>query len=206
MPGCPFRRVSCTLVPLLAVGLCHFALLAAGAPPAVAVMMYGFGDDIQPLAETLDLVEDIVLDYATTLLHKARAGGGRAGTRLPSELSLLQLTSTAWLRIAGHCSQAVLCTPVASPPGPDSAAICCLQSQGGSVSEASSGNCVPACLLMRSHRSALTMCSTRRFTLASPRPRDCSLRPWTAPRCAANCGGRAPPAQARLLALKTFSS
>ncbi|KAL4421814.1 hypothetical protein ABPG77_001603 [Micractinium sp. CCAP 211/92] len=37
----------------------------------LAVMMYGFGDDIQPLAETLDLVEDIVLDYATTLLHKA---------------------------------------------------------------------------------------------------------------------------------------
>ncbi|KAL4448273.1 hypothetical protein ABPG75_005492 [Micractinium tetrahymenae] len=37
----------------------------------LAVMMYGFGDDIQPLPETLDLVEDIVLDYATTLLHKA---------------------------------------------------------------------------------------------------------------------------------------
>jgi len=33
-------------------------------------MLYGFGDDIQPLPETLELVEDIVLDYATTLLHK----------------------------------------------------------------------------------------------------------------------------------------
>lgn len=32
--------------------------------------MYGFGDDICPLPETLDLVEDIVVDYATTLLHK----------------------------------------------------------------------------------------------------------------------------------------
>ncbi|PSC70449.1 transcription initiation factor TFIID subunit 13-like [Micractinium conductrix] len=37
----------------------------------LAVMLYGFGDDLQPLPETLDLVEDVVLDYATTLLHKA---------------------------------------------------------------------------------------------------------------------------------------
>ena len=33
-------------------------------------MMYGFGDDVAPLPETLDLVEGIVLDYASTLLHK----------------------------------------------------------------------------------------------------------------------------------------
>lgn len=38
--------------------------------PAVAVMMYGFGDDVSPLPETLDLVEDIVLDYASTLMRK----------------------------------------------------------------------------------------------------------------------------------------
>lgn len=37
---------------------------------AVAVMMYGFGDDVSPLPETLDLVEDIVLDYAGTLMRK----------------------------------------------------------------------------------------------------------------------------------------
>ena len=39
-------------------------------PAAVAVMMYGFGDDVSPLPETLDLVEDIVLDYAGTLMRK----------------------------------------------------------------------------------------------------------------------------------------
>jgi hypothetical protein len=32
--------------------------------------MYGFGDDMSPLPETLHLVEGIVLEYATTLLHK----------------------------------------------------------------------------------------------------------------------------------------
>lgn len=35
-------------------------------------MMYGFGDDVSPLPETLDLVEDIVLDYAGTLMRKVR--------------------------------------------------------------------------------------------------------------------------------------
>ena len=36
-------------------------------------MLYGFGDDLQPLPETLDLVEDIVLDYSTTILHRVGA-------------------------------------------------------------------------------------------------------------------------------------
>lgn len=45
----------------------------------LAVMMYGFGDDIQPLQETLDLVEDIVLGYANTLLHKAMDSAAMRG-------------------------------------------------------------------------------------------------------------------------------
>ncbi len=36
--------------------------------------MYGFGDDVAPLPETLDLVEDIVLDYASTLMRKVGVG------------------------------------------------------------------------------------------------------------------------------------
>lgn len=43
-------------------------------------MMYGFGDDVAPLPETLELVEGIVLDYATTLLHKARLAVRDSGT------------------------------------------------------------------------------------------------------------------------------
>ena len=38
-------------------------------------MLYGFGDDAAPLPETLDLVEGIVLDYTTTLLHKVGGVG-----------------------------------------------------------------------------------------------------------------------------------
>ncbi|PRW45152.1 spermatogenesis-associated 20 [Chlorella sorokiniana] len=45
----------------------------------LAVMMYGFGDDVAPLPETLDLVEDIVLDYAGTLMRKAMDSAAQRG-------------------------------------------------------------------------------------------------------------------------------
>lgn len=45
----------------------------------LAVMMYGFGDDVSPLPETLDLVEDIVLDYASTLMRKAMDSAAQRG-------------------------------------------------------------------------------------------------------------------------------
>jgi hypothetical protein len=44
-------------------------------------MLYGFGDDVAPLPETLELVEDVVLDYATTLLHKVGRPGRCAAMR-----------------------------------------------------------------------------------------------------------------------------
>ncbi|KDD76570.1 hypothetical protein H632_c179p3 [Helicosporidium sp. ATCC 50920] len=44
--------------------------------------MYGFGDDVAPLPETVDLVEDIVLEYTTALLGRALEGAsGRAKAR-----------------------------------------------------------------------------------------------------------------------------
>lgn len=33
-------------------------------------MMYGFGDDPKPMPETVELVEDILVDYITDMLHK----------------------------------------------------------------------------------------------------------------------------------------
>ncbi|KAH9425068.1 Transcription initiation factor TFIID subunit 13 [Dermatophagoides pteronyssinus] len=37
----------------------------------LACMMYGFGDDRNPYAETLNLMEDLVIKYITDLLNKA---------------------------------------------------------------------------------------------------------------------------------------
>ncbi|XVE67829.1 hypothetical protein DITRI_Ditri09bG0020000 [Diplodiscus trichospermus] len=42
-------------------------------------MMYGFGDDTNPLPETVALVEDIVVEYVTDLTHKAQDIGSKRG-------------------------------------------------------------------------------------------------------------------------------
>ncbi|KAL9435571.1 hypothetical protein AB3S75_021778 [Citrus x aurantiifolia] len=42
-------------------------------------MMYGFGDDPNPLPETVALVEDIVVEYVTDLAHKAQDIGSKGG-------------------------------------------------------------------------------------------------------------------------------
>ncbi|XP_048134139.1 transcription initiation factor TFIID subunit 13 isoform X1 [Rhodamnia argentea] len=42
-------------------------------------MMYGFGDDPNPLPETVALVEDIVVEYVTDFAHKAQDIGSKRG-------------------------------------------------------------------------------------------------------------------------------
>ncbi|KAF2290702.1 hypothetical protein P3X46_029310 [Hevea brasiliensis] len=42
-------------------------------------MMYGFGDDPNPLPESVALVEDIVVEYVTDLAHKAQDIGSNRG-------------------------------------------------------------------------------------------------------------------------------
>lgn len=42
-------------------------------------MMYGFGDDEDPLAETVELMEDIVIEYITDMVHKAQEVASQRG-------------------------------------------------------------------------------------------------------------------------------
>ncbi|PON61680.1 Transcription initiation factor [Parasponia andersonii] len=42
-------------------------------------MMYGFGDDPNPLPESVALMEDIVVEYITDLVHKAQDIGSKRG-------------------------------------------------------------------------------------------------------------------------------
>ncbi|XWS44102.1 hypothetical protein CRYUN_Cryun15aG0015900 [Craigia yunnanensis] len=42
-------------------------------------MMYGFGDDPNPLPESVALMEDIVVEYVTDLAHKAQDIGSKRG-------------------------------------------------------------------------------------------------------------------------------
>ncbi|XP_061592844.1 transcription initiation factor TFIID subunit 13 [Cololabis saira] len=41
-------------------------------------MMYGFGDDQNPYTESVDMLEDLVIDFITEMTHKAM-GIGRQG-------------------------------------------------------------------------------------------------------------------------------
>ncbi|CAL1362849.1 unnamed protein product [Linum trigynum] len=42
-------------------------------------MMYGFGDDPNPIPESVALVEDIVVEYVTDMVHKAQDIGSKRG-------------------------------------------------------------------------------------------------------------------------------
>nr|XP_048337332.1 transcription initiation factor TFIID subunit 13-like isoform X2 [Ziziphus jujuba var. spinosa] len=42
-------------------------------------MMYGFGDDPNPLPESVALMEDIVVEYITDLVYKAQDIGSKRG-------------------------------------------------------------------------------------------------------------------------------
>ncbi|KAG6575785.1 Transcription initiation factor TFIID subunit 13 [Cucurbita argyrosperma subsp. argyrosperma] len=42
-------------------------------------MMYGFGDDANPLPESVALMEDIVVEYITELVYKAQEIGSKRG-------------------------------------------------------------------------------------------------------------------------------
>ncbi|XP_019162272.1 PREDICTED: transcription initiation factor TFIID subunit 13-like [Ipomoea nil] len=52
-------------------------------------MMYGFGDDQHPLPETVALVEDIVVEYVTDMVHKAQDFATKRGRRMTEDFLFL---------------------------------------------------------------------------------------------------------------------
>ncbi|ONK78726.1 uncharacterized protein A4U43_C02F21790 [Asparagus officinalis] len=52
-------------------------------------MMYGFGDDPNPLPETVALLEDIVVEYVTDLVHKAQDIATKRGKLLTEDFLYL---------------------------------------------------------------------------------------------------------------------
>ncbi|CAM6120138.1 unnamed protein product [Calypogeia fissa] len=52
-------------------------------------MMYGFGDDPDPLPETVLLMEDILLDYITDMIHKAQEVASRRGKLTTEDIMFL---------------------------------------------------------------------------------------------------------------------
>ncbi|XP_047321285.1 transcription initiation factor TFIID subunit 13 [Impatiens glandulifera] len=52
-------------------------------------MMYGFGDDANPLPETVALLEDIVVEYVTDMVHKAQDTATKRGKLLTEDFLFL---------------------------------------------------------------------------------------------------------------------
>ncbi|XP_072967765.1 transcription initiation factor TFIID subunit 13 [Typha angustifolia] len=52
-------------------------------------MMYGFGDDPNPLPETVALVEDIAVEYITDMVHKAQNVASKRGKLLTEDFLYL---------------------------------------------------------------------------------------------------------------------
>eukprot|EP00262_Sarcandra_glabra_P021021 TRINITY_DN8612_c0_g1_i1.p1 TRINITY_DN8612_c0_g1~~TRINITY_DN8612_c0_g1_i1.p1 ORF type:complete len:129 (+),score=28.97 TRINITY_DN8612_c0_g1_i1:197-583(+) len=52
-------------------------------------MMYGFGDDPNPLPETVALLEDIVVEYITDLVYKAQDIASKRGKLLTEDFLFL---------------------------------------------------------------------------------------------------------------------
>nr|GEX57607.1 transcription initiation factor TFIID subunit 13 [Tanacetum cinerariifolium] len=60
-------------------------------------MMYGFGDDLNPLPETVVLVEDIVVEYVTDMVHKAQDIASKRGKFLTKDFLFLIRKDTPML-------------------------------------------------------------------------------------------------------------
>lgn len=52
-------------------------------------MMYGYGDDPNPLPETAALLEDIVMEYITDMVHKAQDVASKRGKLLTEDFLFL---------------------------------------------------------------------------------------------------------------------
>ncbi|GLJ11935.1 hypothetical protein SUGI_0180510 [Cryptomeria japonica] len=52
-------------------------------------MMYGYGDDSNPLPESVALMEDIVIDYITDMVHKAQDLASKRGKLLTEDFLFL---------------------------------------------------------------------------------------------------------------------
>ncbi len=87
-PECP--RIESLSPLILSVGLSDSTLTASLFPVLpVKHMMYGFGDVQEPDKETVDLVEDMTLDYVTNFAHRCMEVSARRGKLQTEDLLYL---------------------------------------------------------------------------------------------------------------------
>ncbi|EEB20018.1 transcription initiation factor TFIID subunit, putative [Pediculus humanus corporis] len=62
-------------------------------------MMYGFGDDQNPYTESVDLLEDLVIDFITQMTHKAMEIGRTGRVQVEDIIFLVRKDARKYARV-----------------------------------------------------------------------------------------------------------
>lgn len=62
-------------------------------------MMYGFGDDQNPYTESVDLLEDLVIEYITEMTHRAMEIGRTGRVQVEDIVFLVRKDSRKYARV-----------------------------------------------------------------------------------------------------------
>ncbi|XP_048201626.1 transcription initiation factor TFIID subunit 13-like [Perognathus longimembris pacificus] len=62
-------------------------------------MMYGFGDDQNPYTESVDILEDLVIEFITEMTHKALSIGRQGQVQVEDIVFLIQKDPRKFARV-----------------------------------------------------------------------------------------------------------
>uniref|UniRef100_A0A8C4QB32 Transcription initiation factor TFIID subunit 13 n=1 Tax=Eptatretus burgeri TaxID=7764 RepID=A0A8C4QB32_EPTBU len=65
----------------------------------VRCMMYGFGDDQNPYTESVDILEDLVIEFITEMTHKALAVGRPGRVQVEDIIFLIRKQPRKFARV-----------------------------------------------------------------------------------------------------------
>ncbi|KAG2456541.1 TAF13 factor, partial [Polypterus senegalus] len=94
------REVS-SLVRVFQEGSCRECLACCDAQTGLAVrcMMYGFGDDQNPYTESVDILEDLVIEFITEMTHKAMSIGRQGRVQVEDIVFLIRKDPRKFARV-----------------------------------------------------------------------------------------------------------
>ncbi|XP_064376629.1 transcription initiation factor TFIID subunit 13 isoform X1 [Dromaius novaehollandiae] len=70
-----------------------------GGGRAVRCMMYGFGDDQNPYTESVDILEDLVIEFITEMTHKAMSIGRQGRVQVEDIVFLIRKDPRKFARV-----------------------------------------------------------------------------------------------------------
>ena len=65
----------------------------------VRCMMYGFGDDQNPYTESVDILEDLVIEFITEMTHKAMSVGRQGQVQVEDIVFLIRKDPRKFARV-----------------------------------------------------------------------------------------------------------